>query len=59
MTRERINARGEGTVFSDPAEARRAYESGTVDLQARVKVRMTQYKIDENGEKQPFRSRKS
>ena len=56
MTRERINARGEGTVFSDPAEARRAYESGTVDLQARVKVRMTQYKIDENGEKQPVRS---
>ncbi len=56
MTRERINARGEGTVFSDPAEARRAYESGMIDLQARVKVRMTQYKVDENGEKQPFRS---
>ena len=56
MTREKVNARGEGTVFCDPAEARRAYEAATVDLQARVKVRMTQYTIDENGEKQPFRS---
>jgi DNA-directed RNA polymerase subunit beta' len=56
MTREKVNGRGEGTVFCDPAEARRAYETGTVDLQARVKVRMTQYTVDENGEKQPFRS---
>jgi DNA-directed RNA polymerase subunit beta' len=56
MTRERINARGEGMVFSSPAEARRAYESGAADLQARVKVRLTQYKVEESGEKVPFTS---
>ena len=56
MTRERVNGRGEGTVFSSPAEARRAYETGSVDLQARVKVRLKQYKLEENGEKTPFTS---
>ncbi len=54
MTRERINALGEGMVFSNPEEVRRAYETGSVDLQARVKVRIKQYKVDENGEKVPF-----
>ncbi len=39
MTRERINARGEGKVFADANEARIAYDHGVVDLQAKVKVR--------------------
>jgi len=56
MTRDRINAAGEGMVFSNPAEARRAYEAKQVDLQARVKVRITQYSVDENGEKVPSTS---
>ena len=56
MTRERINGRGEGMVFSNTDEVRRAYETGTVDLQARVKVRMTQYTVEENGEKTPHTS---
>jgi len=42
MTRERINAKGEGMTFADTAEAERAYASGQVDLQARVKVRITE-----------------
>ena len=50
MTRDRINANGEGKVFSDPREARRAYESGQADLHARVKVRMREVQIAEDGE---------
>ncbi|RLJ18733.1 DNA-directed RNA polymerase subunit beta' [bacterium endosymbiont of Escarpia laminata] len=40
MSRDRINAKGEGMAFSDVAEAKRAYESGYADLQAKVKVRI-------------------
>jgi DNA-directed RNA polymerase subunit beta' len=36
MTRERVNAKGEGMIFADVKEVDRAYNSGTVDLQARV-----------------------
>ncbi len=39
MTRERINVKGEGKVFSDAEEARIAYDYGAADLQAKVKVR--------------------
>ncbi|HEX4049856.1 MAG TPA: DNA-directed RNA polymerase subunit beta' [Steroidobacteraceae bacterium] len=49
LTRERIGARGEGIYFTDVDEAHRAYESRTVDLQARIKVRLIEYKR-ENGE---------
>jgi len=40
MTRERVGVPGEGSVFSDPAEARMAYDHGVAHLQARVKVRI-------------------
>jgi DNA-directed RNA polymerase subunit beta' len=50
MTRTRVNAKGEGMVFSDVNEARRAYETGMVDLQARVKVRLKLQEIAEDGE---------
>ncbi len=46
MTRERINVRGEGKVFSNPLEARIAYDHEAVDLQARIKVRMDGEIID-------------
>ena len=49
MTRERINAKGEGMIFADVDELVRAYENGAVDLQARVKVRIDQAVIDEDG----------
>ncbi|MBD3646837.1 MAG: DNA-directed RNA polymerase subunit beta', partial [Pseudomonadales bacterium] len=42
MTRERVNDRGEGMSFSDVAEVTRAYRTGQVGLQARVKVRVTE-----------------
>jgi DNA-directed RNA polymerase subunit beta' len=51
MTRDRVNAKGEGMVFSDPGEAKRAYESGHADLQARVRVRLREVVQDENGER--------
>ncbi len=50
MTRERINDRGEGMIFSDIEEVSRAYQSGQVGLQARVKVRVSQALPDESGE---------
>ena len=40
MTRERINVKGEGHIFSDVTEARIAYDHDMVDLQAKIKVRM-------------------
>ena len=40
MTRERINARGEGMTFADIAEVHRAYETGIVDLHAKIRVRI-------------------
>jgi DNA-directed RNA polymerase subunit beta' len=43
MTRERIGARGEGMFFSDVHEVHRAYESRTVDLQAKVRVRVREH----------------
>ena len=50
MTRERINAQGEGMIFSDEKEVSRAYYSNSIDLQARIKVRISQTLIGENGE---------
>ncbi len=50
MTRERVNAQGEGMLFSDVAEVHRAYESRSLHLQARIKVRMKQSVLDESGE---------
>ena len=40
LTRERVNARGEGMLFSDVEEVHRAYEAGIVDLHAKVRVRI-------------------
>ena len=47
MTRERINAKGEGQYFMDIAELERAYQLHKVDLQARVQVRLKTF--DNNG----------
>ena len=51
MTRERINAKGEGTLFTDVKEVSRAYYSKKADLQARVKVRIDEVTFDEDGER--------
>ncbi|HZA28595.1 MAG TPA: DNA-directed RNA polymerase subunit beta', partial [Gammaproteobacteria bacterium] len=49
MTREQIGARGEGMIFSNVDEVHRAYETRTVDLHARIQVRMKMVSIDEGG----------
>ena len=50
MTRDRINAKGEGFIFANPEEAKRAYDNGVVGLQAKVKVRITQTSKNSDGE---------
>ena len=40
LTRTKVNALGEGMVFTDVNEVHRAYESGYVELQAKVRVRI-------------------
>ncbi|MCF6218424.1 MAG: DNA-directed RNA polymerase subunit beta' [Gammaproteobacteria bacterium] len=49
MSRDRINAKGEGMVFADINEVHRAYESKVVDIHARVKARIQEVDIDEEG----------
>ena len=50
MTRSRVNATGEGMMFANIDEARRAFESGAADLQARVKIRVPTFEVDEEGD---------
>ncbi len=50
MTRERINAKGEGMVFADSREVLRAYNTGAVALQARIRFRVAEYHNQEDGE---------
>ncbi|HCT9281971.1 TPA: DNA-directed RNA polymerase subunit beta', partial [Klebsiella pneumoniae] len=50
MTRDSVNAKGEGMVLTGPKEAERIYRAGLASLHARVKVRITEYEKDDNGE---------
>jgi len=50
MTRSKVNVKGEGTVFADISEVHRAYVSGNVHLQAKVKVRIKEVVKHEDGE---------
>src|SRR6202048_4353380 len=50
MTREKVGAKGEGMAFSDVAEVHRAYESRNIDLQAKVRVRLSEYIRDPKGQ---------
>ena len=49
ITRERINAKGEGMAFVDIREVMRAYRTGAVELHARVKVRVSERYKDDDG----------
>ena len=48
-TRERINAKGEGMVFTDLAKITRAMQTGELELHARITVRIREQVLDENG----------
>ena len=51
MTREKINARGEGMRFTDVKEVQRAYDQGIVDLHAKITVRINEVEVDAAGQK--------
>src|ERR1700733_660689 len=48
-TRERVNARGEGSFFTNIAEVSRAYESGGVELHAKITVRIKEFVKNDDG----------
>jgi len=51
MTRDRINAKGEGSIFANVSEVHRAYHSGEVGLQAKVKVRIHESVVSDDGDR--------
>ena len=55
MTREMINVQGEGMVFADAKEVLRAYNNHCCKLQAKIRFRVTEYDVDESGQKTPRR----
>ena len=54
MTREKVNAKGEGLVFADVEEVQRAYHSKNVELQARVKVRINDSELGTENQSKIF-----
>ncbi len=42
-TREKINGKGEGMVFTDTGEVQRALDAGVVELHSKISVRLTEY----------------
>ena len=51
ISRDRVNGKGEGMVFADFAEVTRALGNKAVALHARVKVRIREVTIDDNGQR--------
>jgi DNA-directed RNA polymerase subunit beta' len=52
ITRDRVNARGEGMAFADVAEVHRAYETGAAELHARISVRLHDVVLDRDGNRE-------
>ena len=50
MTRENTNEVGEGMIFSDVDEATRAMDAGAAKLHAKVKIRIEDHEVNEDGE---------
>jgi DNA-directed RNA polymerase subunit beta' len=55
MTRDRVNAKGEGMFFADVQEVHRAYETRAAELQAKVKVRLVEHVFTSPGVTEPRR----
>jgi DNA-directed RNA polymerase subunit beta' len=49
MTRDKVNVAGAGMVFTDTAEVLRAYSNGAAELHAKIKVRINETTIDDDG----------
>ncbi len=52
MTREKVGAKGEGSICANVSEVLRAYHSGQIDLHAKIVVRIKEKYADDNGERQ-------
>ncbi|MDZ7923914.1 MAG: DNA-directed RNA polymerase subunit beta' [Marinagarivorans sp.] len=50
MSRDRVNALGDGMAFSDPKEVSRAFYAGKVHLQAKIKCRIHNVIMTEDGD---------
>ncbi|MBI3938703.1 MAG: DNA-directed RNA polymerase subunit beta' [Betaproteobacteria bacterium] len=50
-TRAKIGARGEGAIFTNIAEVSRAYDTGQVEVNASITVRIREYEVDGDGER--------
>ncbi|MCV2509741.1 MAG: hypothetical protein N4Q32_04825, partial [Neisseriaceae bacterium] len=57
MTRSKINAKGEGGIFTDIKEVHRAYETGQVELSAKITVRINEWVKDDNSSYVPVVNR--
>ncbi|MGO4781003.1 hypothetical protein AB4084_36535, partial [Lysobacter sp. 2RAB21] len=53
MTRALENKAGEGMVFANVAEVKRAYDNRVVQIHAKVKVRISEIVINEDGTREP------
>ncbi|HET9662961.1 MAG TPA: DNA-directed RNA polymerase subunit beta', partial [Burkholderiales bacterium] len=51
ITREKVGARGEGSCFINVAEVSRASDTGQVDVNARIQVRIKEVEVDDVGER--------
>ncbi len=50
-TREKVGARGEGSAFINISEVSRAYDTGNIDVNARILVRIKEFESDKHGDK--------
>ena len=51
LTREKINAMGEGKIFFSPQEAHNFYDAGLINIHAKIKIRMP---VEENADSGKF-----
>ncbi len=58
ISREKVNAIGEGSIFANVDEVLRALDNGSVELQTKIMVRVAEVIIDDQGEKEEQVSRK-
>lgn len=49
MTREVVNGKGEGMIFSDVEEVDRAFQNNVVDLHAKIQVRISEKQLLDDG----------
>ncbi|NNM59584.1 MAG: DNA-directed RNA polymerase subunit beta' [Legionellales bacterium] len=57
MSREKINAKGEGKIFADTAEVQRAYQEDAVDIHAKIQVRIIDRVKNDEGQIEVVRRR--